>query len=402
MPDPRSSYARACVHGIVWKIALFVVLFATALIAAEPPSSRQWDRRSATVLLAYIETLETHGLDPADYAPSELRAALSSGEQGEIERRATQSFALVAHDLASGHLRPDQRGRYFIPSDVPDPVHTANLIDQALIHNDVAGSLESLAPQDRQYLALRAALWKLRPGQVDERHKIEANLERWRWLPRNLGSRYLVVNIPEYQARLFDAGQVVASHRVIVGKTSTPTPRFRAEVSGVILNPSWSVPQSIIAESVGKLVRNQPAVARTRGYTWSFANGGLRVTQQPGPQNALGQMKLDMPNPFTVYMHDTPTKELFDRDVRALSHGCIRTQNPLDLAAVLLAGTEWTAARIADTVATRRTTRAELFRPVPVYVVYLTAVADDLGTIRYLDDPYELDHSIAGLLARTG
>jgi murein L,D-transpeptidase YcbB/YkuD len=394
----HSDYARACVHGIVWTIALCIVLFAATILAAEQPPARQWDRQSALALLAYIDRLDTHGLDPANYGPADLHAALSAGDPAAIEQRATRSFALVARDLATGRLQPDRRGRDFIPTDTLDPVATADLIDLALARKDVAGTLESLAPRDRQYVVLRAALTKLRPGDDRERRMIEANLERWRWLPHNLGDRYLMVNIPEYRARLFDNGRLIASHKVIVGKTATPTPQFRTDVAAVILNPSWSVPQSIIAESVGRLVRSQPAVARARGYTWSFAGGGLRVTQQPGPQNALGQMKLDMPNPFSVYMHDTPTKELFDRDVRTLSHGCIRTQNPFDLAAVLLAGSEWTPARIAETVGTGRTTRAALSRPVPVYVVYMAAVADDYGSVRYLADPYKLDQAIEAQL----
>jgi murein L,D-transpeptidase YcbB/YkuD len=187
---------------------------------------------------------------------------------------------------------------------------------------------------------------------------------------------------------------------VIVGKPGTPTPRFTTVVTGVIFNPTWTVPQSIIRESVGSLVRRSPSTARARGYSWSSDGGHLRVVQQPGPQNALGQFKLDMPNPFTVYMHDTPTKDLFEREVRALSHGCIRTQNPFDLAAILLKGSEWTPEKIATTVATRITTRVALPRPLAFYAVYLTTWAEDDGTIRYLEDPYRLDAPLTAQLAR--
>lgn len=394
MAEPDGAARPRYPQVLAWLIALIVVLAATTLVAAEPPAARHWDRQSALSLLAYIDAIETHGLDPADYGPVELHAALNAGDPVEIERRATQSFALLARDLATGHVRPPQRGSYFIPSDAVEPVRAAELIDRALANGDVAGTLEGLAPHDKQYGALRLALAKLHPDDSRERRLLEINLERLRWLPRDPGSRYLIVNIPEYQVRLFEGGKAIASHKVIVGKTRTPTPRFRAEVTGVILNPSWSVPQSIIAESVGKLIRSQPDVARARGYTWSYANGGLRVTQQPGPGNALGQLKLDMPNPFTVYLHDTPSRELFDRDVRALSHGCIRTQRPLELAAALLSGSEWTAERIAKAVETPVTVRAALPRPVPVYVVYMTAITDDDGAVRYLDDPYDIDEAV--------
>lgn len=398
MPDTVDRRS-ACLRGLAAVWLVWMALFAAAFAAAQTPTAARWDGPSAQALLAYIGTLDTHGLDPADYAPAELSAALRSGDPAAIERHASNSFALAARDLATGHLHGAARGRYFIASDPLDTARVADLIDRALARRDVPETLEGLAPQVRQYAALRAALANLDPGEDRERRRLEINLERWRWLPRALGDRYLMVNIAEYQARLVQAGQIVATHRVIVGKTSTPTPRFRAEVTGVIFNPTWTVPQSIIRESVGSLVRRSPSVARARGYTWSFAGGGLRVVQQPGPQNALGQMKLDMPNPFTVYLHDTPTKQLFDREVRTLSHGCIRTQNPFDLAALLLAGTEWTPARIAETVAGLRTTRAALPRPVPVYVVYFTAVAGDDGAVRYLDDPYKLDKAIETQLA---
>jgi murein L,D-transpeptidase YcbB/YkuD len=398
--DASAGRPSACVHGLAAVALIWLLLFAAAVGAAQMPQPRQWDRQSALALLAYIDTIDAHGLDPADYAPTDLHAALNSGDPAAIERQATASFGLVARDLATGHLRPQQRGRYFIPSDTLSAAQVADLIDRALARQDVAGTLEGGAPRDPQYAALRAALAKLRPGRDRERRIIEANLERWRWLPRELGERYLLINIPEFQLRLFDGGRVTSSHRVIVGEPNTPTPQFRTEATGVIFNPPWNVPQSIIAESIGSLVRNRPAVARARGYTWSFADGGLRVTQQPGPQNALGQMKLDMPNPFTVFIHDTATKQLFAVEDRALSHGCIRTQAPFDLAAALLAGTEWTPSQIAGTVAGLRTERAPLPKPVPVYVVYMTAVADDYGTVRFLDDPYKLDKAIEERLAQ--
>jgi murein L,D-transpeptidase YcbB/YkuD len=391
--------AIAFLRGLAAVALVWALLLTAAVAGAQNPGAVRWNPQSGFALLAYIDTLDTHGLDPAHYAGPELRAALSSGDPAAIERRATNSFGLVARDLAMGHLRGAQRGRYFISSDTLEPAEVADLIDRAIASRDVAGTLESLAPRTRQYAELRTALEALRPGDDRNRRVLQANLERWRWLPRELGERYLMVNIPEFQARLVEAGRIIATHRVIVGKTGTPTPQFRTEVTGMIFNPTWTVPQSIIRESVGSLVRRSPSVARARGYTWSFAGGGLRVVQQPGPQNALGQMKLDMPNPFTVYMHDTPTKQLFDREVRTLSHGCIRTQNPFDLAALLLTGTEWTPKRIADTVAGLRTTRVPLPRPVPVYVVYMTAVADEDGAVRYLDDPYKLDKAIEAQLA---
>ena len=398
MLDRSVCRARACLFGLLSVVMLWALTLSATVAFAQEPMPRRWDQQAAGSLLAYIERIDRHGLDPEDYAPAALEQALASGDAASLERRATDSFAQVAADLATGRVKPGRRGRYYIASDPIEPMRMARLIDTAIAFGSVAPLLEALAPQNREYAALRAALAGLEAGQDAQRRKIEVSLERWRWLPRDLGDRHLLVNIPEYRLRLIDKDRETASHRVVVGKLQTPTPQFSAQVTAVILNPSWHVPQTIVAESVGRLVRNRPQVARARGYTWSYSGGGLQVTQQPGPQNALGQMKLEMANPLTVYIHDTPSKDLFERDVRAFSHGCIRTHLPFDLAEELLQGTEWGRARIDGGVAARLTKRVPLSSGVPVYVVYMTAVAGPDGTVRFLDDPYRLDAAIAAQL----
>jgi murein L,D-transpeptidase YcbB/YkuD len=382
-----------------WRAALTLVAIAVMLAAttarAQDPPPRHWDRQTAQSLVAYIERVASHGLDPADYAPAELERAIASGDAARLERQATESFANLAEDLAIGRVKPGRRGRYYIPSDTIDPARVARLIDLAIGWSSAARVLDALAPRNREYAALRTALGQLGPGQGEERRKIAVSLERWRWLPRELGARHLLVNIPEYHVHLVDADRRTSSHRIIVGKRGTPTPQFSATVNAVILNPSWYVPQSIVGESVGSLVRNNPATARARGYTWSYSGGGLRVTQRPGPQNALGQMKLDMPNPFTVYLHDTPNKDLFDEEQRTFSHGCVRTDNPFGLATRLLTPSGWDRAMIDSIVANGETRRVPLQTPIPIYIVYFTAIADPEDGVRYLEDPYNLDAATA-------
>jgi murein L,D-transpeptidase YcbB/YkuD len=390
--------------GRAFCLALAAIATAGPGIAAgEAPftaslAPQRWDRASAAGLLAYIERVDSHGLEPADYAPVALRGAITAGDEAALERQASESFGLLARDLATGHVRPAQRRGFHIATLPLEPARIALLIDQALALRSVDRVLDGLAPQHRQYRALRGALARLPAGADAERRKLEASLERWRWMPRQLGARHLLVNIPEFRVRLLEGSAEIAVHRVIVGKPATPTPQFTAQASGVILNPPWNVPQSIVAESVGRLVRNSPASARARGYTWSRSGGALRVVQQPGPQNALGQMKLDMPNAFTVYLHDTPNKALFDGEDRALSHGCIRTDRPFDLAAILLAGAGWSRAMIDEVVAARRTRRVALDQPVPVHVVYLPAYVAPDGTVGYFADPYALDGAVNRLL----
>lgn len=375
------------------------MMLMASLAFAQDPGPQRWDAQAAGELLAYVKRLDSHGLTPDAYAPAELEQAIASGNPQLLERRATQTFGRVAQDLAIGHVRGSGRGRYYIGPNTLEPKYVALLLDTAIASRNVPGILDALAPQGKEYAALRAMLARLGPEQRLQRRKIEASLERWRWLPRDLGPRHLVVNIPEYRAYLTEQGSETASHRVIVGRPQTATPQFSAQVTAVILNPSWHVPQSIVAESVGRLVRNNPATARARGYNWSFDKfGKLQVTQQPGPQNALGQMKLEMANSFSVYLHDTPNKDLFDREARTFSHGCVRTDKPLDLAATLLDSAEWTRAAIDAAIDARQTKRVPLATPVPVYIVYMTAVPGPDGTVRYLDDPYKLDAAIAAQL----
>lgn len=397
---PRLTHAlRASVLAALAALATTgVAAAATDAAFAPPPVPQRWDRAAAARLHAYIARIDSHGLEPTDYQPVALAAAIAAGDSAELERRASASFGLLARDLANGHVRPAQRRGFHLATAALEPRQIALLIDQALTLGNVERVLDGLAPQNAQYRALRSALARLPADAEAERRKIEASLERWRWMPREMGSRHLLVNIPEYRVRLLDGGREIASHRVIVGKPSTPTPQFSTQVSGVILNPTWTVPQSIIAESVGSLVRNHPATARTRGYTWTRSGGTLRVVQQPGPQNSLGQLRLDMPNAFAVYLHDTPSKALFDRETRALSHGCIRTDRPFDLAVTLLAGTGWTRAIIDEVVAGRETRRIALERPVPVYMVYLPVYAGADGSVAYFGDPYGLNDAINRLL----
>jgi murein L,D-transpeptidase YcbB/YkuD len=398
LAKPLSRRGKAWLCGLA-SIPLSCAATAPASFPPTAYSAQEgWDRKSAIELLIYIHRIENHGLAPADYEPEALNRAVWSGDQSELDERADKSFGLVARDLANGHVRPAQRRRFSIAEDPLDSAELDRLIGQARTTSDVTSLLDGLAPRNAQYQSLRAALATLAAGSTVERSKIEASLERWRWMPRQMGATHVLVNIPEYQLHLLVDGREIATHRVIVGKPLTPTPQFSAEVSAVTFNPSWHVPQSIIAESVGRLVRNSPDVARARGYTWTRAGASLQVTQQPGAGNALGQMKLEMANPFTVYVHDTSSRELFDTARRALSHGCIRTDAPLDLASSLLASAGWSRAMIDDVVATRQTRQVALSEPVPIYTVYMTAYAAPDGTVSYFDDPYSLDQAINRLL----
>lgn len=377
-----------------------LALLSGALFALSTPAAGQpvpgWTRASATDLLRTIERIRDDGLDPRDYAPDRLTAALAGTDPGALEAAATDSYRRLARDLAQGHVGPERRIAWHIPAPAVSPAMIDEHMTRALADGRIGAFLAALAPHDPQYAALKSALAATPSAETARIEALKVNLERWRWLPRDLGARLLIVNVPSFTLELRDGDHVVATHRVIVGKPATPTPQFQAMVSGVIVNPWWNVPTSIVVESVGALVRNRPAVARARGFVWAEdAAGHLRVRQAPGDGNSLGRMKLVMPNPFGIFVHDTPARTLFAKPVRAFSHGCIRTENPLDLGAALSGHTR---ASLDTIVAQEETTTIDV-PDLPIFVVYLTATADAAGAVSLHQDLYGRDDPVAAALA---
>ncbi|NNC71472.1 MAG: L,D-transpeptidase family protein [Sphingomonadaceae bacterium] len=217
---------------------------------------------------------------------------------------------------------------------------------------------------------------------------LAANIDRWRRLNGNFDGRYLIVNAAAFDVTLWDGYRVIQRWPVIVGTTRTPTPEFSATVSGVILNPWWEIPSSIAAEGIASMVRNNPRRAAQRGYV--YQNG--RYRQRPGPGNALGRMKLIMPNPHSVFLHDTSNRSLFEREARALSHGCVRVGDALDFVTALASvDPAWNRERVDSIVQSGRTRTVSLDQPIQVYVSYFTAVPRSDETIEFYPDIYRRD-----------
>jgi murein L,D-transpeptidase YcbB/YkuD len=194
---------------------------------------------------------------------------------------------------------------------------------------------------------------------------------------------------------VLEDGRDVRVHRLIVGKPRTPTPQFATKADAVILNPDWVVPASIQKEGIAQMVARNPSAARAKGYVRTPTG----ITQLPGPANQLGAMKLRMPNPYGVYIHDTPAKSLFARQKRALSHGCMRVESPLVLADALLGAASPGMEALYARVKTARTETLPLPAPVPLWVVYLTAVpGPEPGAVRLLPDVYGRDAAVAEAL----
>ncbi|MFN3370861.1 MAG: L,D-transpeptidase family protein [Sphingomonadaceae bacterium] len=382
-------------------LALLLLLLAAPLAAQQVPAPASSPAPSFTPALA-AETLEAvraasaEGLDPSDYGEARLAAALAGTDAAAIDAAARASWLALARDYAAGRTPEAARRGWRGPGPRADEAFLAGRLSAALAAASPRAHLEGLLPTHPDYAALRAAL---AAATAADRPLIRANLDRWRWFPRQPGERYLLVNIPAFELKLVEGGQTLATHRVIVGKPATPTLSFSTVATGVILNPKWVVPRSIIAESVGALIARSPAAARARGYRWTGSGPTLSVVQGPGPTNSLGQVKLDMPNPHSIFIHDTPARALFDRQSRAFSHGCIRTDKALDLAARLLADVPGLSRPALDSmVATGQTQRVALSRQVPVHIVYLTATPGPGGTIRRLPDLYGRDAAVISAL----
>lgn len=254
----------------------------------------------------------------------------------------------------------------------------------------------------------RGTLGMLNAGSGDRIANVIANMERWRWLPRDLGDHYVFVNIPDFSLKVVHNGKATFRTRVVVGKPSNQTPVFSAQMQYIIVNPYWHVPSSIAAkEMLPEIMANPRAFFARQGievlYKGRVVDPGLvnwpvvaslsknlpiSFRQPPGERNALGRIKFMFPNQHAVYLHDTPLRNLFEKDYRAFSHGCVRVQNPLRFADALLVEEDgWDGARLEQMFGGPEK-RVDLSRFIPVHLTYFTAFVDEDGKLIFRDDLY--------------
>ncbi|MGJ8559837.1 MAG: L,D-transpeptidase family protein [Litorimonas sp.] len=430
-------------------------------------------------LIAALNSVAAHGLNPADYHLSTL---IDHGSEGEMALYAVDAWMSAASHIAFGKLSPKS-----VEPDWTAKGREADLIGhlrEALANGKLASSLDRLAPQHAAYQSLRTELAKrlaepprndieilagetLRPGMTTDRveaaqtrlgiattgifdaemeaavllfqrdnnleedgligpatlralnrggsravDQLRVNLERWRWLPDDLGPKHVRVNIADFSVQAWRNGKIDRVHGAIVGKTFRKTPVFSDVIEYVVINPWWETPVSLASRDKLPLFKRDPSAVQRLGFQvlskdgkpvdaktidWNAIPAGTmpyRIRQSPGNLNALGQVKIMFPNVHNVYLHDTPDRGLFARRQRAFSSGCIRTQDPLDLTAWLLDDKDgWDRARVDTAVDSKRETRVDLSTKVPVHVLYMTAVSDDAG-VRFVDDIYERDAAV--------
>lgn len=257
-----------------------------------------------------------------------------------------------------------------------------------------------------------STLSELNAGDARRINQIRVNLERWRWLPSELGERHIRVNIADYGLEAWENGEIVRTHEVMIGRRYSRTPIFSEDMSIIEINPYWLTPTSLGARWL-RSFRTNPAYALSQGYRLvdldtggrvnpyeaDWANRRYRVIQVPGPNNAMGRVKFLFPNVHNVYIHDTPHRELFANAQRDDSSGCVRVQNPEDLAIWILAGEGWSAQEVVQAFDSGQTRRIRLRNVVPVHILYFTAVSDALGRIRFIHDVYDRDAALVAALS---
>ena len=364
-------------------------------------------------VIDFLHGVVTDGLDPKDY-PTPTFADHSPERLAADELALTNSVATFVRHASTGRIAFSRvSGSIFF--DLKSPDLQQGLENIASSH-DIAATLDSYNPQQPQYKELKSALARARKtqdadaGTLGTKSKstlahghsqakipaaatdaILANMQRWRWLPRDLGAAYVMVNIPDYTLTVVDDGKSVWSTRIVVGQSGKhATPLLAETMKYITFNPTWNVPPSIIRnEYLPALARDPTALARIGLRIGRNSDGSIRIYQPPSERNALGRVRFNFPNQFLVYQHDTPDKYLFSKPVRAYSHGCMRVENPDKYAETLLSISQpdegYTAQRIRSLYG-RGERNINLKTPIPVYLAYQTVFFDEAGQVQTRPD----------------
>jgi murein L,D-transpeptidase YcbB/YkuD len=368
----------------------------------------QWTPAARAVFEA-LQSAPDDGLDLRAYRVY----SLDKGKEASLmlgEVALSDAVAAYAFQASGGRIDP-KRISGLIGSR-PGVIGAAQALDDTSKAADAGAVLKAYNPNHPGYIALREKLAQARAepqigpvarlaatesgrrasdavGSIGRRaapleSEILVNMEFWRWLPRDLGRDRIMVNVPEFMARLYRSDAVAMETRVIVGKPDKQTPLFSNRMDYLVVNPSWNVPQSIIKNEMASHLDN----LRAQGYVISYSQGLLHVRQPPGERNALGKIKFIFPNDYSVYMHDTPNHGLFQASVRAFSHGCVRVDQPFKFAEAVL-GPEhgWSEARIKKLVG-KSEREVRLPEPLPIHIGYFTMGQDEFGDWRRFDDIY--------------
>lgn len=403
---------------------------------AEQQWTLRWSRMGrptapALRLLDALQRVAARGLDPGDYDVGLLTALVDSGlvtpaRQLSFDVAMSVAAARVLSSLRFGRVDPVAAHAHLrLPGDAVDLVSEFRALVSSLSPD---AQLDAAEPPYVHYALLKRSLDVYRRRAAtdsaarEQVTRIELSLERWRWLPHQFTSTPVIVNIPAFRLYALspnsDREADMLRMDVVVGDAySHRTPVFSDALEYIVFAPYWDVPHSIATAELLPLARRDPHLLTVNHYEIVDAAGRVlvpsaaslravsagvaRIRQRPGGTNALGLVKFVFPNEFNVYLHDTPVKAAFERSRRDLSHGCIRVAEPFALAQWLLRSVPgWDSTAIAAAMRERSPHRVDLPRPVPVHIVYATAVAREDGTVLFYDDIYGLDAELLQLLRR--
>jgi murein L,D-transpeptidase YcbB/YkuD len=355
---------------------------------------------------------DDHALDPGLFHAAAFGDRAARLTAVERDLLISDAFLSYADALSRGAMPIEDR--YDDEDLTPEPIDVVAVLDSAIAAPDPAGVIEALAPASPEYTAMRRAYTEYQTAAnatppargrferstVDKTtaerrvRQIVINLERLRWLPRQMPRDRVVVNAAIARLQLIRDDRPVFTTRVVVGEIDKQTPEFRTTIDSILYNPPWNIPRSIAQSEI------LPKLAADPDYLTSHhmrvrSNGAIQ--QEAGPHSALGRLKFEMNDRYDVYLHDTPTKSLFQAAARMMSHGCVRVENPRALAALLLGQ----APEVIDRgIASGRTHRRLLPTAMPILIVYQTAFVESDGFIQFRPDPYERDDEIWRYLNR--
>lgn len=391
-------------------------------VTAKAPS------RAAKDAIAALQAAADHGLEPERYGTASLAStsdrlkeaeSASNTDLAAFEIEVTAGLLALGRDVAIG--RPGTPPQGVATSRKRTPPDFVARFTSVVDEGDLDAWPGDVQPVRHEYGALRKALADLRSSaNTPESHSeavrqariLALNMERWRWMPDDLGDRHIVVNVPAFHLFVRERDNTMLDSKVVVGKRGDETPLFSSNMTQVVFSPYWNIPESIAAgETVPAIIRNPSYLARNRidvlrrvdgkvervdpgSVNWNdpAETQDISLRQRPGAGNALGHVKFLFPNRYSVYLHDTPADELFARAGRAFSHGCVRVERPVDLAKYVLGDQpEWTNEKIQAAMHSGDEKTVKLKKPIPVHIVYFTAWPDSSGGVTYYDDVYGKD-----------
>lgn len=350
--------------------------------------------------------------EPEEVDPSRL---------AQLELKMSEGFFKMAADLAAGQLNRESLERKSIPSDLK--AELKELLNNIAAEQSFYPSLENIQPQHPYYWELKEEL-RTEIEENGDPHKVTEliiNLERWRWLPRNLGREHILVNQPSFNLKLFADDEITMEMKTVVGMPERPTPDINSQLTHLVLSPRWYIPESIAVQDHLPEIKEDQSYLQQRNFrvyehdgdryrevdpdevNWEEKNSNnfpYYLWQDAGPANALGRVIFRFPNQKQIYLHDTPDRHLFEEEQRDYSSGCIRLEKPMALTYYLLREDDnWDENRIQEKIDNRDETQVNLPTPVNLYLTYFTAIPEsNSDEIAYRDDLYERNEDLVNAL----